>query len=217
MTQFTSPLPTENDRPLSAAYTASGGGLRPWSSAAIAGFVLSLLGCVGVTAVLGFIFGIIGIVKTKDGQRRGLGFAIAAIPISLLTAALSVLLGLGIIMAISLGPLFAELAGALESPHAVDAAAAVRSICSDSFNEEVDEEELKAWLAQIRNTHGNFVELQPTSTPPAQTAEGSLRFSQTVRFVNGSVSLTVDLVREGLLGFKIDDFAVDGLSPRQAE
>ena len=217
MTQFTPPPSTAGNHPSLGADTASIYEPKRWSAAAIAGFVLSLLGCVGITAILGFVFGIIGIVNTKNGQRRGLGFAIAAIPISLLTAVLSVLLGLGIIMALSLGPLFGELADALESSEAVNAAAAVRSICSDSFKEDVDEEALKAWFAQIRDTHGNFVELQATSAPPAKTAKGNLRFSQTVKFVNGSVSFTVELVRDGLVGFKIDDFAVDGVSPRRAE
>jgi hypothetical protein len=200
-----------------ATYTPSANARKPWSSAAIAGFVLSLLGCVGITAILGFIFGIIGIVNTKDGQRRGLGLAVAAIPISLITAVLSVLLGLGIITALSLGPLFAELADALESPEPVDAVAVVRSICSESFNEEVDDGALQAWLARIRNTHGNFVELQPSTTTPTKTPEGGIRFTHTVKFVNGNASITVELIRDGLVSFKIADFAVDGVSPRPAD
>ena len=53
----------------------------PWSAAAIGAFVLSLLGFIGITAVLGLIFSIVGIVATRRGRRRGMGLAIAAIPI----------------------------------------------------------------------------------------------------------------------------------------
>ena len=62
-----------------------------WSAAAVAGFVLSLVGCLIVTAPLGLILGIVGIVTTRGGRRRGMGLAIAAIPISLLTGVFSLI------------------------------------------------------------------------------------------------------------------------------
>lgn len=51
---------------------------------AIAGFVLALIGGI----LFGLVFGIVGIVRTQGGQRRGRGLAVAAIIISMLWAAL---------------------------------------------------------------------------------------------------------------------------------
>ena len=63
---------------------------KSWSALAISGFVLSLVGCLGITAALGLVFGIAGILATRGRRKRGFGLAVAAIPISMLTGALSV-------------------------------------------------------------------------------------------------------------------------------
>ena len=40
-------------------------GPPPYSGSAIAGFVCSIIGCLGITAIAGFILGIMGILSTK--------------------------------------------------------------------------------------------------------------------------------------------------------
>ena len=53
------------------------------SAMAVASLICSLLGCLVVPAFLGLVFGIIGIVHTKEGTgRRGRGLAIAGVIIS---------------------------------------------------------------------------------------------------------------------------------------
>jgi len=56
-----------------------------WSALAITAFVLSFIGFLGFTAILAIIFGAVGIWVTRAGCRRGMGLAIAAIPIALVT------------------------------------------------------------------------------------------------------------------------------------
>jgi hypothetical protein len=190
---------------------------KSWSAAAITGFVLSLLGCGGITALLGLAFGIMGIVKTKDGQRRGLGFAVAAIPISLITGALFLRALPGAVVVARLGPKMMQLAQALESSDATGTVAAIRSLSTDSFNGAVSDEDLNGWLEHIRSTHGKLVDLERPSTPATQTANGGIRFSTQAKFVNGRASITIEVIRRGLLDVKVNDFAVDGVSPRETD
>ena len=64
----------------------------PFSRLALSGFVCSLLGWTGMGAILGVIFGIAGILATAGGRLRGRGLAIAALPISLVTGAVFLVL-----------------------------------------------------------------------------------------------------------------------------
>lgn len=52
----------------------------PNDGVSIAGFVLSLLCC---TSIIGLILGAVGLSRTKNGQRRGRGLAIAAVIIGI--------------------------------------------------------------------------------------------------------------------------------------
>ena len=217
MTQFQPPPFDPRGASPVQAYGTVGEQRRPWSAAAITGFVLSLLGCVGITALLGFIFGIIGVVRTKEGQRRGLGLAIAAIPISLITGAISVLIGFSLLVLWQMGPQFARLGEALESSDPAATVTAIRTFSSDSFNQAVSDEDLRNWLDQVRTAHGKLVEPGRPAAPPTETEDGGIRFSQQAKFVNGTASVTIELKRDGLLSFQIDDFAVDGVSPRKTD
>ena len=96
MAQLT-PSPGDFAAPPIADHTRTGPEHSPWSVAAIAGLVLSLLGCSLIGAVLGLILGIVGITRTRGGRRRGMGLAIAAIPISLGTGLIGVFLGIGMV------------------------------------------------------------------------------------------------------------------------
>lgn len=53
----------------------------PNDGVSIAGFVLSLLCC---TSIIGLILGFVGLSRTKNGQRRGRGLAIAAVIIGII-------------------------------------------------------------------------------------------------------------------------------------
>ncbi|HTQ18295.1 DUF4190 domain-containing protein [Mycobacterium sp.] len=70
------PPPPVYGQPVAPAQTTSG--------FAVASLVLSLLG----VSLLGLIFGIIGIVKTKSGAQRGRGMAIAGVVISIIGSVL---------------------------------------------------------------------------------------------------------------------------------
>lgn len=217
MTQFQPPPFDAAGTPPTDAYPAAGRQAKPWSAAAIAGFVLSLLGCTGITALLGFIFGVIGIVKTKEGQRRGLGLAVAAIPISVITGLLFVLLVFSFLVYAQLGPQLARLGEALEASDPPATVAAIRGFCTESFNQAVSDEDLETWLARVRATHGKLVDRGHPTAAPTTTADGAIRFSQQAKFVNGRAAMTIELQRDGLFRFQIDDFAIDGVSPRQMD
>lgn len=190
----------------------------PWSAAAISGFVLSLLGCLGITAILGLILGITGIATTRGGRRRGLGLAIAAIPISLVTGALSIVLGMAMLMGISFGTLAARLPEVFEADSStMDVAVdALREIGSDDFNETVSTETIRSWLGQVAVKHGKLVELvKPTPPGPTAPSDGKT-FSMEAKFVNGPANITVTFGLENYR-IKLHDIQVDGVSPRDLE
>ena len=60
------------------------------SGLAIASLVCGLLFCVPFCSILAIIFGILGIIQTKDGQRGGRGLAIAGLVLGLLSTVLSI-------------------------------------------------------------------------------------------------------------------------------
>ena len=62
----------------------------PTSGMAIASLVCSLAGILicGIPAVLGVIFGFVGLSQTKDGARRGRGMAIAGLVVGIIVVLL---------------------------------------------------------------------------------------------------------------------------------
>jgi hypothetical protein len=72
----------------------SQGGQAPLDGVSIASFVLSLLCCTGL---IGLILGIVGVVRTKDGQRRGRWAAVSGIVIGAVAVAAGI--GFGIFVA----------------------------------------------------------------------------------------------------------------------
>jgi len=219
MTQFTTP-PDGPDAPYVPGYTTPIPERPPWSAAAITGFVLSWLGCTIIGAVLGLILGIVGITRTTRGRRRGLGLAIAAIPISLLTAVLGVAMGFGFLMATQAAVLTAQLPTAFRADAAgmSESVEALRGLCSDDFNESVNAVQLEGWLVQVAEDHGRLVEiLSPPmgGSPPGPGGESILDLP--VKFVNGRANVRITISRQEISKFRIaiDDIEVDGSSPRQ--
>jgi hypothetical protein len=162
------------------------------------------------------ILGIVGIARTSGGVRRGRGLAIAAIPISLVTGMLAVVVTIGF-MAFGTIAMFmsknlpALLSADLEEPG--DVVSLLREVTSADFNASVGDDELQAWLQDIAAKHGRLVTLgRPTAIPP--TAEsGVMGFDIEGKFVNGRTSILISLSKEGWR-YAIDDIAVDGVSPR---
>jgi len=210
MTQFQPPPPPT---PL-GTHTAGAQATSPrWSVSAIAGFVLSLLGCTGIGAILGLILGIVGIVVTRDGRRRGLGLAIAAIPISLVTGTLSVFIALGMFVAAAFLNITTKLPELLE----LDASGIgeLRKLTTDDFDDEVADEDFRVWLAKVGEKHGKLISISLGTSPPTTSQrDGHTVFSFPGKFVNGNANISVVLSKGGIRDLRIDDVEVDGVSPR---
>ena len=218
MTQFQPPpfppIPGQQDYdPTSYAPSAP----PRWSAAAIGAFILSLLGFLGVTAVLGLIFGIVGIITTSGGRRRGKGLAIAAIPISLAMGVLSVVLLLGILFYTSAKVIPVKLHAALgaDSATVADSANALREIGSAAFNDKVSTEALQAWITQINAKHGQLTSISRDSQQFMSTMpDGVVHLNFSGKFVNGQAAIRLIFKAEQVWSMRIDDIEIDGSSPR---
>ena len=189
----------------------------PWSAAAIGGFILSLLGFAGVTAILGLIFGIVGIVTTSGGRRRGAGLAIAAIPISLVTGAASVVLVLGILLVTRAAEVPVKLQSVFgsNSSNMVDAVTTLRELGSPKFNEAVGTEVLQAWLTQINAEHGKLTSASlDTHQMVSERPDGTMCLNVNGKFVNGPAEIRLVFEGGDVWSLRIDDIEVGGSSPR---
>ncbi len=197
-------------------------GPAPWSALAISAFVCSLLGFLGVTAILGFILGIVGILVTSGGKRRGMGLAIAALPISILTGLVSI----GILFAVLAG---AKLIGTIAaiSPvfdaTSIDrpvAMAKLREFTSQSFDDTVKDEQFFAWVDQIEKNNGKLTEISANygrgGQQPSTSQGNDGQFSLTIpaKFVNGPATIQITFRQEGMWETRLDDISVGGVSPR---
>jgi hypothetical protein len=220
MTQFQSPPPAPGDvQPDAYDSPASAGPVR-WSAAAVAAFVLSLLGCTGIGAVLGLILGIVGILATRGGRRRGMGLAVAALPISLI-------MGLACIFVVFLGifsvrlvqfpqqelpPILGPEAG---SP--AQAADALLALAADEFLAEVDAQQAQTWVEGVSAKHGKLVSILPSQTDPGGTTPDAKPFlSFDAKFVNGPANVKLTFDPDTVwTDPKLVDIEVDGTSPRE--
>ncbi len=208
MTDLTSAIPPPPpDRPA---------GPPPWSPIAVIALVFSLLGCGGIPALLGLILGIVGIVHTRGGRRRGLGLAVAAIPISCLTGGFSLLMAWGIYTARTVNQFSQTLKQAVaqvgDDPQA--AVQALRKIGTPAFNRTVSDEALLAWLRGVRKQHGTLTGYHGLQMRPDRKAQPPrLRADLKAKFVNGPASVRLSLRMKGL-HVLLDDVAVDGVSVR---
>lgn len=186
----------------------------PWSAAAIGAFVLSLLGWIGITAILGLIFGVVGIFATSDGKRRGRGLAIAAIPISLLTGAVAVVLMLMIIVSLRMVEVPKKIESVFVSGDVAAQVSRLRTLTSDNFNQSISDETLQAWLAAVRKSHGTMTGLTMNiATAFSEADDGSTRLSAKGKFVNGDATIRFTFAAENLWNARLADIEVDGVSP----
>lgn len=194
-------------------------GPRPWSTSAIAGFVCSLLGCLGITAVAGLILGIVGLFRTSGGRRRGFGFAVAAIPLSLLSGLASGAL----IIVIVVGRQLEAMPGRIEAAFAhlpakpAEAAAALREIASPDFNASINDDRLVEFLTAVTSQHGTLTKILVDPRGWGIKREPDNRISQSLRgkFINDTADLKITFARHSGFGpLEIDDLEVAGSSPR---
>lgn len=190
-----------------------------WSALAITGFICSLIGFLGFTAILGIIFGIAGIVASRGGRKRGMGLAIAAIPISVVTGALSVVLLFFVVVTMRYVQIPTTLAPVLKAadPSSPDSIAAVRKHAGPSFNQEVGDASLSAWLQKVRETHGGLVDLSPDKKNPYTQAADKITFNFEGKFVNGPATVRVTMRQQDLFSMKFHDVDVGGISPRETK
>ncbi len=220
MTQFQPPpFP---DQPRQAGYqpaTYASTAPPPWSAAAIAGFVLSLLGFLGVTAVLGLILGIIGCFTTSGGRRRGKGLAIAAIPISVVMAVFSVLLVAMVyfIAQVAIVPDKLDVVLGSKSASTAEGARALREISSATLNQELTTEKFESWIAGVNAAHGK---LTSTSVDAQQmmlkNPDGSMVLNFKGKFVNGPAAIRLTFKEKDVWSLRIDDIDIGGLALRGA-
>ena len=193
-----------------------------WSAAAVSAFVLSLLGCTGIGAVLGLILGPVGIVAARGGHRRGFGLAVAAIPISLVTGVMAVFIGWLAYTSVRLVMDTPRQLSAIMGTEVVDASEAweaLRDLASDEFRAEVSAETAQAWLATVWETHGRLVDVQPDeATRGGSTPDGDPFMNFDSRFVNGRANVRIVFdARSVWTAPKIVDIEVDGVSPRDSD
>lgn len=216
MTQFQQPVGPPPSLH-AARYGMGVVGPQPWSAAAIAAVVLSILGFLGFTAILGIIFGVVGIIVTSGGRRRGMGLAIASIPISLVTGAISAFIIISIVFFArgaefikKIEPVFSASAGSMH-----EAATALHDLGSTSFQEAVDADRLEVWLREIGKEHGKLTAVKLDQTNPiAKNPSGEAVLNIDGKFVNGPATIRLTFTKENIWTPRIDDIEVSGSSPR---
>jgi len=188
----------------------------PWSPVAVIALVFSLLGCAGITAVVGLILGVVGIVQTRGGRRRGMGLAVAAIPLSLATGSLSLMMAWGIYTARTVHQFSQTVKQSVarvgDDPQA--AVQALRSLGTADFQRAAADDRLLGWLRSVRERHGTLTGYERLKMEPERESDPPrLRADLTAKFVNGTANVRLSLRMEGLKVL-LDDVAVDGVSLR---
>lgn len=216
MTQFGPAGAFPPPPPVGAGYPYSQAN-RPWSAAAITAFVCSLLGCLAVPAVLGLVLGVVGIVRSSGGRRKGMGFAIAAIPISLITGILSIGVVAGVLLVRVSAPLVSEFVEVLKSGSGDVSAAAttLHGLGSPRFQSTVTVKDVEAWLSAVFVKHGSLTDLTGTTsdrTSRPAVAQGGLPIPilLNAKFVNGPAFVRVILVMESYTKVSIDEIDIEG-------
>lgn len=186
-------------------------GTRPkWSVLAIVGFVLSFL---FVLAPVGVLLGVVGIFRTTGGRRRGMGLAIAAIPIGLVVSVISVAIVLGVIImarVMAVGPDAMEFLTASRSS-VPELASELYDECSDRFQLAVTNDAFQAWAAGIADKHGTMQRLDMSRMKIIPTDDGRFQLDLSGQFVNGPAGIRITIGMSGMTP-EIDDIEVDGVS-----
>jgi len=188
----------------------------PWSKAAVVGFGASFCGCTIIGSLIGLTLGVVGIVKTGNGKRRGRGLAIAAIPISLLTGVVGAYMGLGIYAYSRMADIVGKIPAALNEADPATAAAELRKLASDDFKEQVSVSDLATWVSGARKAHGKFVSMKPDQNDPGgPTKSGWLYLNYEGKFVDGDASVRIFFNAQSVLSDpSIVNLEIDGKAIR---
>ncbi len=188
-----------------------------WSAAAIAGFVLSFL---LVLAPLGVLAGIVGIVRTRGGRRRGMGLAIAAIAIGLVVSLGTGLVGFGIRMVYQAGIAARDATSVLKTSSVTVPEKATKFYDQSArrFQLAVSPKAFESWLAGVVKEHGSLVSVKRPSQASQfeMLPDGTWVFNFTGEFVNGTASIAVSIALPDGLHPEITDLMVDGISAVEA-
>ncbi len=184
-----------------------------WSVAAITGFIFAFL---LVLAPLGILLGIVGLFRTRGGQRKGRGLSIAAIPIGLAVSAFTGLVILSVwyfregMQAADAATTFLK----TSIVHVPEQALDFHTAAAQRFQLAVSAEELEAWLRNVVTTHGS---LQNKTTSRDRLFEiapdQSTIYHFTGQFVNGAAHIAVTIGRPDGVHPEVFDISVDGKSP----
>jgi len=184
----------------------------PFSRLALSGFVCSLLGWTGMGAILGVIFGIAGILATAGGRLRGRGLAIAALPISLVTGAVFLVLLVIVALVFEAQKEVVTIRALLahDEPLSAEQLEPFRALCSVEFNAAVSDAALRDWLQKVRAAHGKLMQLAVERASPPRNGVLVLP----AKFVNGPADVTIAFEVVSLWSLKVEDLQVGGDSPR---
>ena len=190
----------------------------PFSRAAVAGFIFSLLILPFLTQILGLIFGLIGVFNTRGRRLRGKGLAIAAIVLSLLFAtawAAAASFTVMISRAINVGDrqVLAVLKASGED-HATLAQALYEDRCSETFKGRVSREAFAQWSEAVRAKHGQLQAARRDQRKLVeQVAGGGLKLNYIGEFVNGPAAISIHYAELATDQVRIENFTIDGASP----
>ena len=210
--------PAYSMSPSSDVYAAKYLGPPRWSALAITAFVLSFIGFLGFTAILGIILAVAGIAVTRGGRRRGMGLAISAIPISIVTGLIGAFFVIGIVSFLRMVDMTKQVEKILAASD--DASKATDSLfihATPSFQKDVSREQLASWLSEVSRKHGKLISLDRTFTTNTMTTQSKrAAFNLPGKFVNGQGLVRLHFEQRSLTQPLIDDIDVNGLSPRTA-
>jgi hypothetical protein len=217
MSQFPPPPPEEQAAAGVQGLTPASYAPAPYSSAAIAGFVCSLVFCLPVLhAVVGLIFSLVGIGATSGGQRRGRGLAIAGLLISIL-AGVGGVFGVSAVVKSGLSTLrMIETVQTVFDPSDPDfeqAASDLVAMRTQEFADAVSEEQLRAWLDDINAQYGSLVELHVERQRPEQSDNKAILVIP-AKFVGATTEIRITCTFSWAQGLLVDNLQVGDSSAR---
>lgn len=158
--------------------------------------------------------GIVGIILTRGGRRRGMGLSIAAIPIGLIVGAISWLVAFSIVVFVATFPQAKKATDVLRISQVKIPAESGEFYgqFSRRFQLAVSSEQFESWLSVVNSKHGTLQSVQIGNQPFETMPSGEWKYNFTGQFVNGAANIAVTLVKSGGLHYDVIDISVEGLS-----
>ena len=212
MSQMPPPPPSAMGEPMPPTYGASE--QRGWSGLAIVGFILACLGC---TAPIGLILGIVALFTTGAGRKKGKVLAILAIPASLVTGGCLGVIGYG---TVKVTRQFVELMEDLptivqDAPSNPDEAIDLLSpYLAAELDSVLTAEAISDWATRVADEHGTLrsIDMQQQGAVSRQILpDGTVILNLPGKFVKGSANLRVTF-KSGGFDIRISDLAVGDIS-----